>query len=127
MRLAAGEIVIDPTLDGRVAIDLVGSDEESQRLADEARVELHDRKVLVDVPQKRGGFGFSISFGRSGIDCRIRCPEGSDVRVRTKSAGTTVHGTRRRAARRDRLGRRRGRRRHGRCEREGRERRRDRP
>ncbi len=96
VRLASGAITVDPTLDGGVEIELVAHDEESQRLVDNARVELdsHGRrpKVLVDVPQKKG-FGFSISFGRSGIECRIRCPQESGLSVRTKSADLSVRGT----------------------------------
>jgi DUF4097 and DUF4098 domain-containing protein YvlB len=96
IRLAAGTIEIDPTLDGRVEIELTADDDESQRLIDDARVELTERhgrpSVLVDVPQKRG-FSFGISFGRSGISCRVRCPEESAVQVRSKSADVLVRGT----------------------------------
>src|SRR5436305_1013568 len=75
--------------------ELVAHDEESQRLVDNARVELsphgHRPTVLVDVPQKKG---FSISiFGRSGIECRIRCPHDSGLSVRTKSADISTRGT----------------------------------
>ena len=92
IRLASGDIEIDPTLDGRVEVELTAHDEESQRLVDEARVEQNGRQVTVDVPQRRGGFSFSI-FGRSGITCRVRCPEGSSLSARTKSADTTARGT----------------------------------
>jgi hypothetical protein len=96
VRLASGEIEIDPTLDGRVEVELVAYDEESQRLVDNARVELnqhgHRPTVLVDVPQKRG-LSFSLSFGRQGIECRIRCPHESGAQVRTKSADVAARGT----------------------------------
>jgi len=74
---------------------LIAHDEESQRLIDNARIELnphgHRPTILVDVPQKRG---FSISiFGRSGIECRIRCPHDSGLSVRTKSADISTRGT----------------------------------
>lgn len=95
VRLASGEIEIDPTLDGRVEVELIAHDEDSQRLVDNARIDLRDGhrpSVLVDVPQKKG-LGFSLSFGRSGIDCRIRCPHDSAVAVRTKSADVTTRGT----------------------------------
>jgi hypothetical protein len=93
VRLAAGDIRIDPTLDGRVEVELVAHDEESQRLLDDARIELHDRQLLVDVPQKRGGFNFGFVFGRSGISCHIRCPHGSGVSAKTKSADIACYGT----------------------------------
>jgi DUF4097 and DUF4098 domain-containing protein YvlB len=95
VRLASGDIEVDPTAEGRVEVELVAHDEESQRLIDNARIELnphgHRPTVLIDVPQKRG---FSISiFGRSGIECRIRCPHDSGLAVRTKSADISTRGT----------------------------------
>jgi len=94
VRLASGDIDVDPNTDGRVEIELIAHDEESQRLVDNARIELnphgHRPTILVDVPQKRG---FSISiFGRSGIECRIRCPHDSGLSVRTKSADISARG-----------------------------------
>ncbi|MFL5926350.1 MAG: DUF4097 family beta strand repeat-containing protein [Gaiellaceae bacterium] len=97
VRLAAGDIEIDPTLEGRIEVELVAHDEESQRLVDEARIELHDHhgrpQLVVDIPHKSRGFSFSIVFGRSGISCRVRCPQSSLVAVRTKSADVRVGGT----------------------------------
>jgi hypothetical protein len=95
VRLASGDIEVDPTAEGRVEVELIAHDEESQRLVDNARIELnphgHRPTILVDVPQKKG---FSISiFGRSGIECRIRCPHDSGVSVRTKSADISTRGT----------------------------------
>jgi hypothetical protein len=95
VRLASGDIEVDPTADGRVEVSLIAHDEESQRLVDEARIELspHGRRptVVVDVPQKKG-FSFTI-FGRNGIECRIRCPHDSGLAVRTKSADVLARGT----------------------------------
>src|SRR5436305_2169402 len=97
IRLATGDIVVDPTLDGRIELDLVAHDEESQRLIDEARIELHEHhgrpQLIVDVPHRSRGFSFSLVFGRSGISCRVRCPQGSVLSVRTKSADVRAGGT----------------------------------
>ncbi len=98
LRLASGEIEIDPSLIGRVEIELTAHDEESQRLVEEARVELQDhaeqQRVIVDVPRRRGGgFSFGVVFGRSGVTCRVRCPEGSLVNVKSKSADVLARGT----------------------------------
>src|SRR5437868_4890612 len=97
VRLASGDIEVDPTLEGRVEVELVAHDEESQRLVDEARIELHDHhgrpQLIVDVPHKSRGFSFSLVFGRSGISCTIRCPKGSLISVRSKSADVRVGGT----------------------------------
>jgi hypothetical protein len=92
IRLNAGDIQVDPTLDGRVEVDLTAHDDEAQELVDAARVELQGNRVLVDVPQKRGGFSFGNLFGRQGITCRVRCPEGSLVSVRSRSADVSVRG-----------------------------------
>jgi hypothetical protein len=97
IRLASGEIEVDPTLPGRVEVELVAHDDESRALLENARVELQEHgatpKVLIDLPQKRGGFSFGLIFGRQGISCRVRCPERSSLDVRTKSADVAARGT----------------------------------
>jgi hypothetical protein len=97
IRLAAGDIQIDPTLDGRIEVELIAHDEESQRLIDEARIELRDHhgrpQLVIDVPNKSRGFSFALVFGRSGISCRISCPESSLLSVRSKSADVRATGT----------------------------------
>jgi DUF4097 and DUF4098 domain-containing protein YvlB len=94
VRLANGGIEVDPTADGRVEVELIAHDEESQRLVDDARIELspHGQRptIVVEVPQKRG-FNLNL-FGRGGIECRIRCPHDSGLSVRTKSADVSARG-----------------------------------
>jgi hypothetical protein len=95
VRLTSGDIEVDPTAEGRVEVELIAHDEESQRLIDNARIELnaqgHRPTVVIDVPQKKG---FSITlFGRSGIECRVRCPHDSGLSIRTKSADIEARGT----------------------------------
>jgi DUF4097 and DUF4098 domain-containing protein YvlB len=93
VRLSSGEISIDPSLDGRVEIDLLAHDDESQRLIDEARIELREGgprpQVSVILPQRKG---FSFGFGNRGVSCTIRCPEGSAVSAKTKSADLSAQG-----------------------------------
>jgi hypothetical protein len=93
IRLTAGEITIDPTLEGRAEVELIAHDEESQRLVDDARIELHDRTLVIDVPHKRSGFNFGLVFGGSGITCRVRCPHDSGVAAKTRSADIDCYGT----------------------------------
>jgi DUF4097 and DUF4098 domain-containing protein YvlB len=93
VRLASGEIVVDPTLEGHIEVELTAHDDESQRLVDDARVELNNGHLLIDVPNKRGGFTFSLGFTRQGITCRIRCPQSSTLAVRSKSADVVARGT----------------------------------
>ncbi len=95
VRLQNGDIEVDPTAEGRVEVELIAHDEESQRLIDNARIELsphgHRPTVVVDVPQKKG-FSFAL-FGRGGVECRIRCPHDSGLSVRTKSADIQTRAT----------------------------------
>ena len=98
IRLASGEIEIEAADDATsVDVELIAHDEESQHLVDAARIELRESAdrphVVVDVPQKRGGFSLGALLGRSGITCRIRTPRASGLNVRrSKSADVTVHG-----------------------------------
>ena len=95
IRLASGDITVDADADGRVEIELTAHDDESQRLVDEATVELREHgnrpQVIVDVPNKRG-FNLGQMFSRQGITCRVRCPQGSGLSAKTKSADLVAHG-----------------------------------
>jgi hypothetical protein len=97
IRLASGDIEIDSTLDGRVDIELIAHDEESEALLQETRIEIQDRggrpTVTIDVPKRRGSFSLGMLLGRSGISANIRCPEDSGVQLRSKSADLAVRGT----------------------------------
>ena len=95
IRLPSGDITVDAIVDGRVEIELIAHDEDSQRLLDDATVELREHggrpHVIVDVPNKRG-FNLGQMFSRQGITCRVRCPEGSSLSAKTKSADLVAHG-----------------------------------
>ena len=93
IHLAAGDVLVEAGAGGQVTVELDAHDEEAQRLVDAARVELEGRRLVVDVPQRRGGLGRALAFARGGIDCRVSCPEGSSLAARTKSADVTTHGT----------------------------------
>jgi DUF4097 and DUF4098 domain-containing protein YvlB len=98
VRLTSGEVEIEAVQGAEsVDVELIANDEESQQLVDAARIELRERhgnpEVVVDVPQRRGGFNIGSLFSRSGITCRIRTPEGSGLDARTKSADVIVRGT----------------------------------
>ncbi|MGH3003696.1 MAG: DUF4097 family beta strand repeat-containing protein [Gaiellaceae bacterium] len=96
VRLTSGEIEVE-ALAGttRAEVELVAHDEDSEQLVSEARVELEGHRLIVDAPLRRGG-GFNLAglfSGRRGVTCRVRVPESSPLRVRTKSADVTAHGT----------------------------------
>ena len=90
IRLASGDITVDAGAEGHVEVELIAHDEESQRLVDEATVELREQ-VIVDVPNKRG-FNLDQMFSRQGITCRVRCPQGSGLNAKTKSADVVARG-----------------------------------
>ena len=130
IRLASGDITVDADADGRVEVELIAHDEESQRLVDDATVELREHagraQVIVDVPNKRG------------LQPRPDLRQPGDHVPRPLSAGVGPEhedevrrrgGARRarRPARADGVRRRRGRSRHRRHQRQERERRPDRP
>jgi DUF4097 and DUF4098 domain-containing protein YvlB len=95
--LAVGRIEIEATHAGQVEVILTAHDDESQKLVDQAKVELREssgrQEVVVDVPEKRNAFGIGGWFNGRGITCQIRCPESTAVRARTKSADLAVTGT----------------------------------
>jgi putative adhesin len=96
IRLTSGDIEIDPSLEGRVEIELIAHDEESQALLDETRIELQNNgrrpTILIDVPKRRGSFSLGMLFNRTGISATIRCPEDSGVQLRSKSADLSARG-----------------------------------
>ena len=96
IRVAAGDVRVDAVPEGlSVDVELIAHDEESQHMIDEATVELREHsgrpQVIVDVPSKRG-FNLGQMFGRQGVTCRVRCPEGSGLSAKTKSADVAAHG-----------------------------------
>jgi Putative adhesin len=86
VQLASGDIRVDRGPEGVATVELVAHSPEAQELVDAARVELRGNELIVDVPQRRGGFNFKDLFGGRGIDCRVGCADGSSLRVRSKSA-----------------------------------------
>src|SRR5829696_5560094 len=92
LRIPSGEIVVDATLEGRVELELMADDEESQALVDATRVDFQGDALVVDVPSKGRGFSIGFFFGRHGISCRVRCPASSTLEARTKSADVTTRG-----------------------------------
>jgi hypothetical protein len=93
LRVPIGEITIDATLADRAEVELIAHDEDSQALVDAATIELRGNDLVVEVPHKtRGGFNFGFFFDRGGITCRVRCPGGSNLELRSKSADLAVRG-----------------------------------
>lgn len=91
VRLSAGEIELDATLEGRAEVELIAHDEEAQRRIEQARIELSGNRLLIDVPKQRGSL--VLRFGRADITCRIACPDHSSASVKTGSADVQARGT----------------------------------
>jgi DUF4097 and DUF4098 domain-containing protein YvlB len=94
IELAAGDVSIETHAGSQTDVELEGLDEESQRLVDEARVELRDppggQELLIRVPERKG---WGIFLGsRRGFSLQVRCPEGAVLRVGTKSADVRGRG-----------------------------------
>ncbi len=93
LRIPAGEIVIETGTDGETTLELEGHDDASNQAVQDARIELADngRRLIVDVNYKSSGI-LGLVFGRGGVTCRVRCPEGTSVDVRSKSADVAGRG-----------------------------------
>jgi hypothetical protein len=94
IRIPSGEVLVEPGREGVTELELEGHDDASRRAVEEARVELIDNghRLVIDVNPRSSSFFGGISFGRNGITCRVRCPEGASVDVRTKSADVEGRG-----------------------------------
>ncbi len=94
--LNSGTIEIDPTLEGKVEVQLIAHDSESQQLVDAARVELRGSgerpEVVIHVPVRQRSWALASFLGRQTISCRVQCPSGSDLKARTKSADVRSRG-----------------------------------
>ena len=94
LTLAGGEVNVETSDDRTVEIELVplrDNDITRQAIA-EARVEMTDRggghEIVVQIPKKPG-----FLVGRDAkVGIRVRCPHGSDLGVRSSSAGVDATG-----------------------------------
>lgn len=93
VQLASGDIRVDVESEGSVEVELTARHPDAQELVDAARVELRGRELVVDVPSRASGLSIGSLFRDRGVTCRVRCPEGSSLRARTKSADVDVRGT----------------------------------
>jgi Putative adhesin len=93
IRVPSGEVLIEPGREGVTELELEGHDDASRQAIEEARVELVDNghRLVIDVNPRSSSF-LGFVFGRNGVTCRVRCPEGASVDVRTKSADVQGRG-----------------------------------
>jgi hypothetical protein len=94
IQIPVGNVDLVTWDDPRTQVDFTvsGDDELARELTAGTRIEMRERaggqEIIVDVPRLRGGF-----FRRDpDLDLRIRCPHGTGVDLRTRSADVTGRG-----------------------------------
>jgi DUF4097 and DUF4098 domain-containing protein YvlB len=90
IRLAAGEITIEPSDVDETTIDLepLRDDEATRDAIERATVEQHGDEIVVEV--EKSGWGL---FSRSAkVALRVRCPHGTSVDCNTASADISASG-----------------------------------
>ena len=94
VNLDGGEVGVEASADPRVDVELIPlrDNDVTRQVIDEARVEMSPRgaghEVIVDLKRRSG-----LTLGRGPkVGVRVRCPEGSDIVLRTGSADLDAKG-----------------------------------
>ena len=93
VRLAAGEVVIEAEEAMRTEVTVEPLNEAARDVIDATRIDVRaagggGQEVRVEVPERRGFF-----FGHGPqFDVRVRCPAGTRVDLRTRSADVAARG-----------------------------------
>jgi DUF4097 and DUF4098 domain-containing protein YvlB len=90
LRVPAGEIAVEACDTDETTVELEPrGGAESTAAVEEARIELREGVLVVDLPEQRG-----IRFFSRGPEVRlaVRCPHGCDLRVRAASADVRASG-----------------------------------
>jgi len=95
VNLDGGEVGVETSSEPRVDVELIPlrDNDITRQVIEEARVEMSRRgaghEVIVDLKRKAG-----LTLGRGPkVGVRVRCPEGSDLALRTGSADLETAGT----------------------------------
>jgi len=94
VNLDGGEVGVETSIEPRVDVELIPlrDNDITRQVIEEARVEMSQRggghEVLVDLKRRSG-----VTLGRGPkVGVRVRCPEGSDLVLRTGSADLDTTG-----------------------------------
>jgi DUF4097 and DUF4098 domain-containing protein YvlB len=87
LRVAAGTLLVDAAETTETEVEVVPLDDAAEELLDAVRAELRGNALRIETPERRGFFGRNPQF-----DVRVRCPEGSRLAVRARSADLETHG-----------------------------------
>ena len=89
--LPAGEALVDAEQTAQTLVELEPLDDAARAVVDGVRIDLRELAeedmLAVEVPERQGFFGRNPHFA-----LRVRCPEGTSVEARTRSASLTGSG-----------------------------------
>ena len=92
VRLASGTVRVETMPQSETIVEVVQLNDAAAEIIDEVRIEQRGSgAVLVDVPDRRSGFGLFRSSPDFGV--RISCPERSTLDTKTASADVSARGT----------------------------------
>jgi hypothetical protein len=87
VRIAAGTVLVEAAETAQTEVKVEPNDAAAEEQMEGVRVELRGSSLRVEMPEKRGFFGRNPSF-----DVRIRCPQGSGLAARSRSADVQTRG-----------------------------------
>jgi DUF4097 and DUF4098 domain-containing protein YvlB len=87
VRNGAGTVLVEGAETAETEVEVEPLDETAEELVDSVRVELRGRDLRIETPERRGFFGRNPKLA-----VRVRCPEGSRLDVRTRSADVETRG-----------------------------------
>jgi DUF4097 and DUF4098 domain-containing protein YvlB len=87
VHLAAGTLLVDAAETTQTEVEIEPLDAAAEEQMDSVRAELRGSNLRVELPEKRGFFGRNPSFA-----VRIRCPQGSSLAARSRSADVETRG-----------------------------------
>jgi DUF4097 and DUF4098 domain-containing protein YvlB len=87
VRISAGTLRVDADETAQTEVEVEPNDDAAEEQLENVRIELRGTSLRVELPEKRGFFGRNPSF-----DVRIRCPQGSSLAVRSRSADVESRG-----------------------------------
>lgn len=87
VRLPAGTLLVEAAETLQTEVEVEPLDQTAEEVMDNVRVDLRGRDLRIEMPERRGFFGHHPRF-----DVRVRCPEGSRLDTRTRSADIETRG-----------------------------------
>jgi DUF4097 and DUF4098 domain-containing protein YvlB len=87
IRNAAGTVVVDAAETSETEVQVEPLDDTAEELMDAVRVDLRGDRLQIEMPERRGFFGRNPNFA-----VRVRCPQGSRLAARTRSAHVEARG-----------------------------------